>query len=254
MERPVVPTDVDTARAWIERYLSEVHTTFPGRVEAYDSAKQTADIQPMVKLPDEQPDGSIRYEDLPVLPSVPVLFPRSRQWFLGFSIDVGDTVAVHVAELSFAEWRRTAGRAAAHPGDLRRHHIANCIAVPGLYVTGQALSHAPGKSEGAAPTAPALVLGSDASEGTRVTIRLDGSVLITRGADIVLQIDADGTVHAGGALGDFIALATATDQNFATVVAAINALTLPVSGATAGPPVVPIVGLQSVAATKAKAT
>ncbi len=262
-ERPVNPTEFDVVAAMIELRLTEVHTCFPGRVERYDHDAQTIDVQPMIKLPNPLPDGTFEYEDLPVITAVRVLFPRSRWWFLAFGLDEGDSVLVHTTENAFAAWRASANTSPVAPGDLRRHHLANSVAQPGLYVESQVLAHAPTKTADAAVDAPALVIGSDRADGTRVTMHLDGSLKITQGETVVFQIDADGTNHAGGAIADnFVALANLVNARLSTIQAAFDAHTqvlagtagpFPIAG-TATPPTSPIGSLASVAATKAKAT
>jgi hypothetical protein len=107
---------------------AEVFTTFPGRVETYDPATQTADVAPVVRrhLPTEE--GDIMYEDLPILPNVPVCFPRGGGCYVQFPLVKGDHVLIHVSMLGTAEWRKDGETS--DPGDLRLHHPANCFAVP----------------------------------------------------------------------------------------------------------------------------
>ncbi len=251
-QRPDSPDEADVITAWVQQHLSEVHTSFPARVESYDHEKQTCSVKPQIQYPIQQPDGSIEYEELPVISSVPVLFPRTAGWFIAFPFDVGDTVLVVVTELSFAHWRETAGDAVTYSGDQRRHHLSNAVAIPGLFVTQKALTHAP-PSPGAAT--PALVLGSDADDGTRLTIQTDGVLLVTRGVNVVMQVDADGTVHIGGPGGNAIADATLTNARFTQILAWANSHT----HATAAPGVPspglpPLTSLPDVGTTKSKAT
>ncbi len=88
-ERPINPTVYDVIDAKIELALGELHTSFPGRIESYDSASQTASIKPLIKYPTEQPDGTVEYDDLPVLSSVPIILPRSADWFIAIAIAAG---------------------------------------------------------------------------------------------------------------------------------------------------------------------
>ncbi len=263
MERPTNPTETDVTRALIEQATDALHTSFPARVEAYDHEKQTVDVKPSIKFPFRQPDDTVTYEELPIITSVPVVFPRSAGWFVAFGLDVGDTVLVIVPELSIAHWRETDGESPYVPGDLRRHHLGDAVALPGVCVTSKALAHAPAKATGAASNAPAMVLGSDAADGTRVTINLDGSVAITRGATVAFAIDTDGTVHVGGEAGNAIADAMLTDQRLQTLQLAHDTHTHVVAGpapafvmvaGVAAPTVSPVGSLASVGTSKSKAT
>jgi len=200
-ERPPYPTELDGERARREVHELEQHVAIPGRVERYDAATQIADVLPLVRHPVPQPDGSYALEDLPVIPSVPVLWPRTGRWMLTMGMTAGDTVQLLVNTAAIGHWRAGSGDVT-DPGDLRRQHLAHAVAIPGLYARSAALGHA---------SATDLVLGDD--QGTRVAIKPDGTVTITTGAGVALKIDADGTVHLGGAAGEAVAMAALVKGN-----------------------------------------
>ena len=200
-ERPPYPTELDGERARREVHELEQHVAIPGRVERYDAATQAADVLPLVRHPVPQPDGSYALEDLPVVPSVPVIFPRVGRMFVSLPVSVGDTVQLLVNTAAIRHWRAGSGDVT-DPGDLRRQHLAHAVAIPGLYARSAALGHA---------SATDLVLGDD--QGTRVAIKPDGTVTITTGAGVALKIDADGTVHLGGAAGEAVAMAALVKGN-----------------------------------------
>jgi len=200
-ERPPYPTELDGERARREVHELEQHVAIPGRVERYDAATQAADVLPLVRHPVPQPDGSYALEDLPVVPSVPVIFPRVGRMFVSLPVSVGDTVQLLVNTAAIGHWRAGSGDVT-DPGDLRRQHLAHAVAIPGLYARSAALGHA---------SATDLVLGDD--QGTRVAIKPDGTVTITTGAGVALKIDADGTVHLGGAAGEAVAMAALVKGN-----------------------------------------
>ena len=200
-ERPPYPTELDGERARREVHELEQHVAIPGRVERYDAATQIADVVPLVRHPVPQPDGSYALEDLPVVPSVPVIFPRVGRMFVSLPVSVGDTVQLLVNTAAIGHWRAGSGDVT-DPGDLRRQHLAHAVAIPGLYARSAALGHA---------SATDLVLGDD--QGTRVAIKPDGTVTITTGAGVALKIDADGTVHLGGAAGEAVAMAALVKGN-----------------------------------------
>jgi len=192
--RPTYPSNVDVVRAWIEKYLEDVHTAFPGRVESYDAATQTADIQPLIKHAVPQPDGTTVYEDLPQLLGIPVLFPRTEKWFVAFAIAEGDTVLVQCCESAIGHWRDGDG-SEQYPGDLRRHSIAHAVAIPGMFVHSKALGNAPSGGD----DSPALVIGNDEADGVRVTLKNGGALEISQGSNVRFEIQQDGTVvHRGG--------------------------------------------------------
>ena len=84
----------------IEYYLQDLHTCMPGRIQSYDSSRQKADIQPSLQRRIRHEDGSEDVEDLPILPDVPVVFPRGAGFFLAFPLNPGDQVMLHFAHNS----------------------------------------------------------------------------------------------------------------------------------------------------------
>lgn len=261
-ERPTYPTQTDVIRALIEQHSLDLHVARPGRVQSYDATTQTADVVPLIRHQVPQPDGTYTYEELPVIPSVPVVFPRAGSWFLAFSIRPGDTVQLLMNDCAIGHWR-TGDGSVANPQDLRRHHIAHAVAIPGLLARGQALRHPP-PAEPPTSASACLTLGSDDDAGTRVSIYGDKRVVVTQGTEVVLQIDTDGTVHIGGAAGQFVALANLVKARLDTIQSAFDGHVHAVTGTTAaaGAPIAatilapahPIGTLADVAATKAKAT
>ena len=249
-ERPAFPTDLDVVRALLEQQSLETHVAIPGRIQSYDPATQTADVLPMVRQPVPQPDGTYLHEDLPVLPSVPVIFPRVGRWFVAMGVAPGDAVQLLVNSAAIGAWRTGDGRAA-DPGDLRRSHLAHAVAIVGLDTRANALRLAPSSG---------MVLGHDEDGGLRITLKPDGSAQITVGDEVAVQVDADHTVHIGGAAGQFVALANLVNDRLTKLQTAFDAHThqsaspWPVLTPTPVPGVVPVGTLASVAATKAKAT
>jgi hypothetical protein len=206
-ERETFPSERALLDAREEQAELRTHVAYPGRVQSYDPATQTADVVPLVRQQVPQPDGSHALEALPVVPSVPVLWPRVGGWFLAFQLRPGDTVQLLCNTSAIGHWRAGQGDVT-DPGDLRRQHLAHAVALPGLYTRGRALGHAPtGDDE--------LTLGSDAGGGTRLTFKTDGTLTVTRGSTVRLQLDPDGTVHLGGTAGEqFLALANLVDALF----------------------------------------
>lgn len=243
---PTTPTLEDVIDEAVCTRLRDLHTAIPGRVVSYDATKQTADVQPLVRYEIPDADGAPTYEELPVLPNVPVLWPRSGSWFLAMPLAEGDTVQLLFNERAIGHWRAGDGEVT-HPGDLRLHDLSHAVAIPGLYPTRRALTHAP-------PSAGDLVFGSDANDGTRVALKPDGRVVITQGSTVVLQVDADGTVQLGGNAGtNLIALANLVDARIGAIVGWLNGHTHPVAAGVAGVSTPPLAAQAPTGATKAKA-
>ena len=263
-DRTFEPDLESVIRAWLDRHELELRGPLPGRVESYDAATQTANVMPMLRLPLPPPthDEPVAYEDPPVVPCVPVLWPRVGTWFLSLPLQPGDYVLLVPCEGDWSEvWANGTGEPSSPP-DIRRHHLAHCVALPGFFPRRHALTQAGAAGSGGSPSLPTgLVLGSDDASGPRVQLRANGNAAIATGGtsgaqvtikpdrvveisqngSVVARIDADGTVHLGGTAGDLVALADLVNANFATLRTDFNAHThtitaLPVTNATpAGP-------------------
>ena len=97
-----------------------------------------------------------------------------------------------------------------------------------------------------------MVLGSD-EDAARITLRPSGVVEIAQGSAVVAKIDADGTVHLGGAAGSLVALAELVDARLASVRTWLNAHTHPTPSGASSAPTVPLGAQASVAASKVSA-
>lgn len=268
--RSVEPNEEDLIRAWLDRHEIELRGPQPGRVESYDPTLQVADVMPMLRLPVEQADGSHVQEDPPVVPSVPVLWPRVGAWFLSMPIAPGDFVLLVPCEGDWSKWWAEDAGLSDVP-DVRRHHLAHCVALPGFFPRPRALAQTgAADSVVGGDTRHGLVLGSDTSNarlllkdngnadlttaGARITLQANGTVEIAQGGTVVARIDTTGTVYLGGVAGDLVALSSLVNAQFSSLIAAFNAHTHGVVGSVASPPMPPLVAAGSVAATKVKAT
>ena len=134
---------IDVLNEFFARSMDEVRTAFVGVVQSYNSATQTATIKPPVLQPVPTDSDGREYEQLPVLPAVPVAFPRAGNAFIHVPIASGHKVLVICCENSFHHWRAGNGDNT-QPGDERRHHLANAVAIPlGIYLENEALSDVP---------------------------------------------------------------------------------------------------------------
>jgi len=123
-------TPAETLRRVLDARLTDLHTALPGRVRSYDAATQTADIEPMIKrgVPTGGEEDEVVLEALPVLPSVPVLFPSGGQCFVTFPLAVGDPVLIVFSERDTSHYRATG--AVADPGVPTMHGLSGAVAIP----------------------------------------------------------------------------------------------------------------------------
>jgi hypothetical protein len=195
------PTWARAIREAIDSALIDIHTAMVCCVQSYDPATQRADVSPQIKRPLESLDtGEIEHEELPVLPNIPVAFPRAGNFFMSFPLKKGDFVLVVFNEYSIDQWLEK-GRATA-PGDIGHLTMTGGIALPlGPYPTSLALDTA---------HADDAVIGED--DGTQVHIKPGGACEIT----------SDGSASAD----DFVALSAKVDAILADVITLLTSWTV----------------------------
>lgn len=132
------PEPAEVLRRVMESRLLDLHTALPAQIEVYDATEQTVDVQPMIKNVVSDPDGSELEEDFPVIPAVPVVFPRGGGHFITFPLAKGDFVLLVFCEKSIDQFM--AKGKSAHPVDLEKHGFSGAVAMAGFYPTAQALA------------------------------------------------------------------------------------------------------------------
>lgn len=119
------------------RYM---RVALPGRVESYDAATQTCSVQPYVQDGIKDETGTRQAVRLPVVTSVPVVFPGAGAYSITWPLAVGDTVLLLFASSSIDRWLALGGEV--DPIDDRRHHVTDAIAIAGLRALPDALGAA----------------------------------------------------------------------------------------------------------------
>jgi len=176
----ITPTLAEVLRGAIDTRIGNLQVAMPGKVEAYDAATQTADIQPQLIRVLKDPDGNEVQERYPKIPNVPVVFPRTGTFFVSLPIKPGDTVLLIFCDYSIDLWRTKARESAI--ADDRPHGLHAAVAIPGLFPDNAALADA---------HADDLVIGQDA-DGMQIRVTSDNKVKVTYSGGQTLQIENDG--------------------------------------------------------------
>lgn len=106
--------------------VASMHTGAIARVVSYDSTKQRARVQPVIRG---------RYDDgesfqFPQLVDVPVMFPQGGGYSITFPLQAGDHVWLVFSERSADEWRARGG-SDVEPQSTRRFDLSDAFAIPG---------------------------------------------------------------------------------------------------------------------------
>jgi hypothetical protein len=129
---PELPELFDRIRA---SAVADVRVAIPARVERWDAALQQVDVTPLVRNAYEDEDGTRQVEDLPVIPNVPVCFPRGKGangkcYSLKFPVNVGSEVLLIFSDKSLDKWLAVGGKV--DPADDHAHNLTDAMAIPGI--------------------------------------------------------------------------------------------------------------------------
>ena len=140
------PELADIIRQAIEDRLVDVHTMLPGRIDSYDSSTQKADVEPLIKRLQRTVDGEIN-EELPVIPGVPVVFPRTQAFKLTMPVVAGDRCMLVFCERATEGYQVGQGRKGGgseikqtDPDTFAMHNLTDPVALLGWYNDAEALT------------------------------------------------------------------------------------------------------------------
>ncbi len=189
------PTLAEVIRSAMDCRGLEVHTSLPCRVEKIDKAGKFVDVKPLLRRRFLNPDGTEIDESLPVIPRVPIAWPRAGKFFITFPIKPGDLVEVIITEASRDAFQASGGEET-DPDDFRRFDLSDAWAYPG----------------GGHPDSTAL----KNFDPDDLVIGIDGGV--------VTHYKLDGLIHHGSKnAADFVALAQKVLDEFDLVKADFDA-------------------------------
>lgn len=138
IEQSPAPRLTEVIRQALESRLARVHVCMPGRITAWSPSTCLADVQPCLKE-NSLTVGGETTTTLPVIPDVPVAFPRASSARLTFPLAVGDYVRLVFCERSLHVFRGAGGTV--DPLDLRKHDLSDAIAdASGVWPDAEALN------------------------------------------------------------------------------------------------------------------
>lgn len=135
---PEWPEVLDIA---ISSFIRDVNVSLPGRIESYDETLQKATVKPLVKrlLADE--NGEEILETLPVLPGVPVVFPRGGGFFISMPVKPGDFCLLVFNSFPIDKYIAGDGKDT-NPDDFDTHNMSDAVALMGFAPFSKAIAGA----------------------------------------------------------------------------------------------------------------
>ena len=217
------PTLAEALDVVLREHSSSLRVMLPGIVESYDATTQTADIKPLLPIARHTEEGEVENEEIPVLPSVPVVFPRAGEYFMSFPLKKGHYVMLLFSDRSLDVWRRGNGSSVVDPVMLHTHNVADAVALVGLNPSSEDLADVHVDN---------IVIGKDG--GAQVHIKADQVSLYEENA------------------ADYVALAGDVASNLSAIKDELTIIQTGITGA--GGVYTPVYIPSAVAATKVKAT
>lgn len=219
----VSPRSEDVTARREERLVARLRVAGPGKVVSYNATTQTADVQPMwLDTERDGEDDTKETFELPVLPAVPVVWPRGGGFFCAFPLAAGDGVLLVFADRDMGAWRDSGQ--VSDPGDDSLHDLGGAVAYPGLDTVARAIAGA---------SADHAVLGKEG-----------GAQVHVRAGEVRLASDS---------ATDFVALASLVQTAIDTIRSTFNGHIHAETGGSTATPTAPMVALGPVAATQVKA-
>ncbi len=116
--------------AW-DGFRSGLWTALPGIVQSFDATALTAVVQPAIQGIVQQQEGPAQAVNLPLLPDVPVVFPRGGKCTLTFPVAPGDECLVILASRCIDAWWQSGG--VQLPMEPRMHDLSDGFAIVGPF-------------------------------------------------------------------------------------------------------------------------
>ena len=176
--------------------VNRIRVAMPGIVESYDTAQQTVTVRPAIRENWNEEKNEV-WTDIPLLPDVPVVFPRAGGYCLTLPITAGDEVLVVFGDMCIDGWWQNGG--VQNQIDCRRHDLSDAFAIPGPWsqprkVSGYSTNSAQLRTEAGDAyfeivgntiniTAPTINLTAGSFNVTARTI-INGKTTITQATDI----------------------------------------------------------------------
>lgn len=144
------PSLVEFVTNAVESYARDEYHAGPAMVTAVNG--QTVTVQPQIKKPAINPNGSQVTEARPYIYNVPVVWPSGGRFRISFPVAVGDTGLLVYCDQSLDIWK--SGGGIVDPADFRLNDINDAVFIPGLN---------PSNASWTNPSATTIQIGKDGS-------------------------------------------------------------------------------------------
>ncbi len=115
----------------LQGWQSDIWTAMPGIIQSYDPTENTCVVQVAIRARVKSPiDGSVSWEQLPLLVDCPVVFPSGGGLTLTFPLTNGNECLMVFASRCIDAWWQSGG--VQNQADLRLHDLSDGFVIPGV--------------------------------------------------------------------------------------------------------------------------
>jgi hypothetical protein len=118
-------------RRMMSKGKADMRVAMPGIVVTFDSNEQTVSVLLALREKLRDKDGNVTDVAMPVLPDVPIVFPRAGGFALTMPIAPGDECLVVFSDMCIDSWWASGG--IQNQLELRRHDLSDAFAIMGCW-------------------------------------------------------------------------------------------------------------------------
>lgn len=122
-------TEQQALDAQKQSIFANLRVAMPGIIQSFDPIAVTCTVQPAVYGQKVGNDGRLVSEEMPILPDVPVVFPRGGGCTLTFPVTPGDECLLVFSDRCIDFWWQSGG--VQEPVDPRQHDLSDAFAIVG---------------------------------------------------------------------------------------------------------------------------
>lgn len=201
MEDPLV-----AARAMLRGWQADIWTALPAKVQSYDAAKMTVEVQPTIQAQVRSPEGKQPWSNvtLPVCVDCPVQFPSGGGFVLTFPIAVGDEGIVIFSSRCIDAWWQNGG--VQPQAELRLHDLSDGMFIPGLFSQPRVVTPSPSTSAAQLRSADGQTV-VEVDDG-QLMLSADGGTsglkVVPGGVQVTGYLSVSGNFQLGGLIKSFL--------------------------------------------------